>query len=221
MKLDDALYAYLWENPRENNCNTYLIRGELNVLIDPGHLQFMPQLFKEMEDDGCSPEQIHLIVTTHSHPDHLEGVEAWADRPVKIAMSREEERYLSEGGKLLFDMMNKPLPQPRVDFYLKEGDLRLGQHTLEIFETPGHSPGSLSIYWPQKKALWTGDVLFFRGVGRTDFLEGNSSLLLESIERLSRLETEMLLPGHGETVVGRDRVRQNFDYLRHNFYDYL
>ena len=58
MKLEKDLYAYLWLDPYENNCNTYLICGEVKVLIDPGHSRHVPNLFRQMEGDGISPEKI-------------------------------------------------------------------------------------------------------------------------------------------------------------------
>jgi len=221
MKLEKDLYAYLWQNPYENNCNTYVIKGDKTVLIDPGHSRHVERLFHQMEEDGISSEKVDVILITHSHPDHFEGLEAFLDKPVKITMSREEERYLLESGKLLFEMMKQPLPKYRIDFYLREGELHLGKEIFNIYSTPGHSPGSLSIYWPERKVLFTGDVIFYGGIGRTDFLEGNSKLLMESIERLSHLDTEILLPGHGEMVMGRDLVLQNFEFIRQNFYAYL
>ena len=221
MKLGKDLYAYLWQDPYENNCNTYVICGEMTVLIDPGHSRHVKKLFRLMEEDGISSENIDLIIMTHSHPDHCESLEMFLDKPVKIAMAREEERYLLESGKGLFEMMGQPLPKFRVDFYLREGELCLGKTVLRIYLSPGHSPGSLSIYWPERKALLTGDVLFYGGVGRTDFQEGDSRLLKKSIERLSQLDTEILLPGHGETILGKERVVKNFEFIRQNFYDYL
>ncbi|HSB05393.1 MAG TPA: MBL fold metallo-hydrolase, partial [Thermodesulfobacteriota bacterium] len=68
---------------------------------------------------------------------------------------------------------------------------------------------------------FTGDVIFDGGIGRTDFLEGDPESLKRSIERMSRLETETLLPGHGEILQGRDLVFQNFEWIRQNFYPYL
>jgi glyoxylase-like metal-dependent hydrolase (beta-lactamase superfamily II) len=174
-----------------------------------------------MEEDGLSPEKIDLILITHSHPDHMEGVEVFRDKTVRIAMGKEEERYLLESGKMLFDMMGMPVPNIRIDFYLKEGELRLGNQAFRIYQSPGHSPGSLTIHWPARKILLTGDVVFLGGIGRTDFLEGNSKLLMESIERLSRLDTELLLPGHGDLVMGKELVLQNYEFIRQNFYPYL
>jgi glyoxylase-like metal-dependent hydrolase (beta-lactamase superfamily II) len=221
MKIEKDLYAYLWQNPYENNCNTYVIHGDKTVLVDPGHSRHVARVFQEMDEDGLSSDKIDLVILTHSHPDHFEGLEAFVDKPVKTAMSRVEEGYLSGSGKLLFDMMSMPMPEFRIDFYLKEGELRIGEKLFQIYQTPGHSPGSLTIYWPDRKALFTGDLIFYGGIGRTDFLEGNSKLLMESIERMSRLDTELLLPGHGDIVTGKELVLQNYEFIRQNFYPYL
>ena len=221
MKLEKGLYAYIWQDPYENNCNTYVIKEDKTVLIDPGHSRYLNRLFSQMEEDGISAEKVDLVVITHSHPDHFEGLEAFLNKPARIAMSREEERYLLESGKLLFEMMGQPLREFRIDFYLREGELHLGKNIFHIYPTPGHSPGSLSIYWPERKALFTGDLIFYGGVGRTDFIEGNSKLLMESIERMADLDTEILLSGHGEIVMGREKVLQNFEFIRQNVYTYL
>jgi hydroxyacylglutathione hydrolase len=221
MKLQEGLYAYLWQNAYENNCNTYVIRKDLTVLIDPGHSRHLGNVLFQMKDDGISPEEIDLILITHSHPDHLEGVETFLDKPVRIAMAKDEHEYLMGNGRFLFEDMNQALPKFRVDFHLREGKLHLGSETFDIFQTPGHSPGSLCIYWQDRKALFTGDVIFNGGIGRTDFLEGNPQFLKRSIERVSRLDTDLLLPGHGEIVSGRDKVLQNFELIRQNFYPYL
>ncbi|MFB3885926.1 MAG: MBL fold metallo-hydrolase [Thermodesulfobacteriota bacterium] len=221
MKLEKDLYAYLWQDPYDNNCNTYVIGGEKTVLIDPGHSRHIERLFRQLEEDGIDPEKLEIVIATHSHPDHFEGLDRFLDKPVKIAMNREEERYLRESGKFLFEMMRQTLPEIRIDFYLKEGELHVGEKTFQTYQTPGHSPGSLSIYWPARKVLFTGDLLFQGGVGRTDFLEGNSKSLMESIERLAGLDTEILLPGHGDIVKGRERVLQNYEFIRQNFYGYL
>jgi glyoxylase-like metal-dependent hydrolase (beta-lactamase superfamily II) len=221
VKLEEGLYAYLWESPYENNCNTYLIHGEVTVLIDPGHMKHVGRLLSQIEEDGVSPAAIDLVIVTHGHPDHLEGLEAFVERPVKIALSREEEDYLSRDGKLLFDMMGESPPGFRVDFYLKEGKLHFGEKTLDVYRTPGHSPGSICLHWPERRALFTGDLVFYGGIGRTDFPGGDSRQLIASIERLSHLETEVLLPGHGEIVRGKEAVVQNFQSIRQSFYSYL
>jgi glyoxylase-like metal-dependent hydrolase (beta-lactamase superfamily II) len=221
MKLEKGLFAYLWQNPYENNCNTYVVKGEKTMLIDPGHSRHIHNLLRQMEADGVSREEVDLIILTHSHPDHFEGLEAFKDMPVKVAMNHEEEEYLKENGKLLFEMMGQPMPEFRVDFYLKEGDLHLGKELLHIYQTPGHSPGSLSIHWPVRRVLFTGDLVFYGGIGRTDFPGGNSKLIKDSIERMSHLDTELMLPGHGEIVKGKEKVLENFEWIRQSIYAYL
>jgi len=221
MELAHDLYAYLWQNPYENNCNTYVIGGKKYLLIDPGHLRYLETLFYQMEEDGVSPDDIDLLIITHSHPDHFEGIEAFLDKSSKVAMNRQEESYLLGNGKYLFEMMRQPLPNFRIDFYLKEGELHWGEKTFQILQTPGHSPGSLSIYWPERKALFTGDVVFSGGIGRTDFLEGDPGLLAKSIERLSRLDIEILLPGHGDILRGKEAVLENFEMIQQSFFAYL
>jgi len=186
MKIENDLYAYFWQNPYENNCNTYIIKGNNSILIDPGHLRYISQLFRQMERDGISPNQIDMVIVTHSHPDHFEGIEAFVEKHTKIVMSREEERYLKDNGRLLFEMMGQSVPKYRIDFFLKEGELKINGMDFLVFLTPGHSPGSISIYWPEKKTIFTGDLIFYGGVGRTDFIEGDSNLLVKSIERIAK-----------------------------------
>ncbi len=84
---------------------------------------------------------------------------------------------------------------------------------MQVIHTPGHSPGSVSLYWHEKKALFTGDVVFKQGVGRTDLPGGNGEILKESIKRLSHLDVEEMLPGHGEIVSGGELVKTNFQEI--------
>jgi len=138
-----------------------------------------------------------------------------------MAMHREEERYLKDHGKTLYEMMGTTSPRYRADFYLEEGILKIGTIDLQFYHTPGHSPGSLCLYWPKKKALISGDVVFCGGVGRTDFTGGNANQLKHSIQRLSQLDTEIFLPGHGEIIMGRESVLQNFNFIRQNYFPIL
>jgi hypothetical protein len=148
---------------------------------------------------------------TPAHPDsNRVFAEIMGSKPIRkkgLLVKTGTKMYsLTESGRLLFDAASQGLPGYRIDFYLREGDLSLGKDTFEVLWTPGHSPGSLSVYWPERKALFTGDVILYGGIGRTDFTEGDPALLGESIQRLARLDTELVLPGHGEIMQGRDAV---------------
>jgi glyoxylase-like metal-dependent hydrolase (beta-lactamase superfamily II) len=118
-------------------------------------------------------------------------------------------------------MLGVKVPQFTPLFYLKEGSLSLGTKNkveLEIFHTPGHSPGSVCLYWPDNKILITGDVVFYGSIGRTDFPSGSLSLLKKSIDKLSQLDVECLVPGHsteyGNIVKGKLNVERNFQTVK-------
>ncbi|MBF0509372.1 MAG: MBL fold metallo-hydrolase [Deltaproteobacteria bacterium] len=112
-------------------------------------------------------------------------------------------------------------PQYKVDFFLQEGDLKLGEHNFKVFHTPGHSPGSICLYWEENKALFTGDLIFAQGVGRTDFPGCSGRLLKESILRLALLDIEYILPGHGEIVSGNYEVKRNFALIQQAYLPYV
>ena len=218
MKVAEHLYVYLWNDPRENNCNTIFIDGKIPLLIDPGHLPRVQELFSRMRADGADPGGIRIVISTHAHPDHFEGTLAFKDTAVKIAVSQQEEKYIEEMAHAGYAGQGGTLPDYRIDFYLKEGDLILGRHEFQILLTPGHTPGGLSIYWPRHKVLIPGDVIFMQSVGRSDFPGGDSGALKESVEHLSRLSVELLVPGHGPAIQGAERVKSNFEFVRRMYF---
>ncbi|MBW1980337.1 MAG: MBL fold metallo-hydrolase [Deltaproteobacteria bacterium] len=221
MQLQEDLYNYPWESMVENNCNSYLIAGEVVTLIDPGHHHLFPQLEKALAEDGFSRADIQLIIATHPHPDHFEAVEDFLDSDTLVALHPEAEHFIEEQGRELFRAMGLALPEYRVDLHLVEGELRLGNHTLQVIHTPGHAPGSICLYWQERKILFSGDVIFDRSLGRTDLPGGNGALLQQSIDRLAELDVELLLPGHGPPVQGKAAVKENFYLVRSMFFSML
>lgn len=191
------------------------------TVIDSGLKHRVNHLLSFMQKDGIDTREIKLVINTHAHPDHYEGSQIFIDNGAMMTIHQEEDRFLRGLGVRLYRMFGMEVPDFKIDFYLKEGDLELGDNKLQIYHTPGHSPGSISIYWPEKKALITGDLIFDQGVGRTDFPGCDSKLLKENIERLSKLDVEYLLPGHGDIIVGRDKVIQNFDFIKKAIFAYL
>ena len=107
------------------------------------------------------------------------------------------------------------------EILLQEGDLKVGDLTFRVIHAPGHSPGSVCLYWPEKKTLLTGDVVFNQGVGRTDLPGGSGQELKESIHTLSLFETDYLLPGHGDILSGRESVDANFKTIERDWFPYL
>ena len=213
MKIFDGLHAFIWRAYAQNNCNTYFVDGELNVIIDPGHVHLFDNVRKNLNAIGVSPDSIDLVIATHGHPDHLEAVKGLG-KSTMFAMSAEEYRFICEIAGQYFK-----IPEPH--FFLKEGDLTIGEERFDVIPTPGHSPGSICLYWPLKKALFTGDLVFSQSIGRTDLPGGNGGMLKESIKRISEMDIHYLLSGHGELVVGRREVKANFDKIKNYWFDYL
>ncbi|MCX6004599.1 MAG: MBL fold metallo-hydrolase [Chloroflexi bacterium] len=174
-----------------------------------------------MANDNIKLDDIGLIINTHTHPDHCEANECITERSkAGITLSREEDEFRTTIGASLYKLFGLKSPQFTPLFHLKEGILDLGKDgfQVQVILTPGHSPGSVCLYLPETKILITGDVIFFMSVGRTDFPGGNTLQLKDSIERLSTLDIECIIPGHNTDpngiIKGKDRVKRNFEAVQ-------
>lgn len=217
MKITDHLHAFLWRDTQTNNCNTYLLRGSKTVLIDPGHAHLFHHVRLGLMDVGLTLEEVDVVLITHGHPDHLEAVTLFRD-PTLFAMSRTEYDFVKPWLSLFGNGAENDL-EPH--FFLQEGELNIGDLRLQVIPTPGHSPGSLCFYWPEHKALFTGDVVFYQGLGRTDLPGGNGEALKESIRRLATLESEYLFSGHGAVIKGRKAVEANFRRIEEEWFAFI
>jgi len=220
MKLTDSLYFYPENGTLD--CNTYVIKDKTSVIIDPGSLQFLSDLVAGMSKDGIDPKEIDIITNTHLHIDHC-----WANKAFKDISGA---RILSHTvQKKFYDMSvvetSKFFGLPHMDFEddgcLDDDKLDTGDTELEVIHSPGHSPDSICFYCKQGKFLVCGDVIFNRSTGRVDLPGGNASQLKQSIEKLSRLEIEYLLPGHMDAVTGAEKVGSNFEFVKKYFFGYL
>ena len=183
--------------------------------------RYLPDLLNQMSADAIKKENIRYIINTHSHPDHLQGSELFDPDLVKIALHEKELEFLKGIGGELYGLFGITVPQMQINFPLEEGDVILGDQTFKIILAPGHSPGSIGLYWPEQKALFCGDVIFAQNVGRTDFPGGNGSLLKKSIISFSQLDLELLFPGHMSIVEGREKVQDNFNIVIQNIFPYI
>ena len=136
----------------------------------------------------------------------------------QVALHTKAVEFINEVGPKFFRILGMTMPDIPVDIYLEEGDLEIGGRTFEVIWTPGHSPGGICLYWPEKKALFTGDLVFEGSIGRVDLPGGDLNAMGESIEKIRGLDVEVLLPGHGNIVHGKDRIQQNYDMIRSLFF---
>lgn len=167
-------------------------------------------------DSGIDPEPalrtiselsltLDALINTHAHYDHVKGnLGVVESTGADVVASRRTAEILSSGNNQfilaeLFGDLIEPMP---VDRTLGEGDtVAVGDLSLGVLETPGHSEGSICLYCAAEKALFTGDTVFADGVGRTDLPGGSYEVLKKSFERLMDFaddhDVDSLYPGHG------------------------
>ena len=196
--------------------NTYVVYDENTkecVIIDPGCSDAGEEneLFGFVDSHSLKPL---MIISTHGHIDHIVGntavkkrygIKVAAHPNVKNDFLRSRQQAAMFGLPFMGDC-----DLPDVD--LEDGEIiKVGESTLEVISTPGHAMGSISLYAEIEGWVFTGDALFCRSIGRTDFPGGNyEQLRTNIIERLFRLpdDTEVY-SGHGESTTIFDERRCN------------
>ena len=221
MQICDNLHAFMWRSAGSNNCNTYFIDGPSRILIDPGHQHLVDHVEKHLGELNLGLGDMDLVVCTHAHPDHMEAVPSLRGPATRVALHQDEWRWVKSLEPYLGAALGVRLESLQPDFLLAAGHLNVRGTELKIVHTPGHSPGSISIYWPRQRALFSGDLIFKAGLGRTDLPGGDPEQLKASITRLGTLDIEYLLPGHGDTIAGAQAVSANFDAVRQTWLDYI
>ena len=221
MRIVDDVHGFFWESMTQNNCNSYLIDGPTRILIDPGHLNLFGHVKEGLGKLDIGLEDIGLILCTHAHPDHIEAVQLFEDMPNLFTLHEKDWALVKAMIEQLGGAASDRLTAVRPDFLLKEGDFTVDGLDFRIFHTPGHSPGGICLYRPDQRVLFTGDLIFREGMGRTDLPGGNGVQLKASIRRLSELDIDYILPGHGGIISGAREVRRNFEELENYWFRYV
>jgi len=220
MKLTDNLYFYPEKGMMD--CNTYVIRDKLSIIIDPGLSQFLPALIQDLHQDGIDPKDIDVITNTHLHGDHCWANQAFKELSGAKIVSHPLQKKFWEvtviGASRFFGI---PAVEFNVDSYLDNDRLTTGDVEFELIHSPGHSPDSVCFYSKKEKILICGDVIFNQNTGRVDLPGGNTDELKHSIEGLSQLETEYLLPGHMDIITGAEKVKGNFEFVKKHIFSWL
>lgn len=191
--------------PLETNC--FVIHNDSEaVVVDPGG---PPEPVIRYLDE--KKLRLTHILLTHMHFDHTCGVFALAKATGARIMGSEQDRYMLDTEFGRGGVWGLPVNEP-FDFEpLEPGELPLLGATCKVLATPGHSPGSLSYYFADLGAVFSGDVLFYRSVGRTDFPKGSQPVLAESIrnELFPLPDQTVVYPGHGLATTIGDEKRNN------------
>ena len=191
--------------------NCYVLAEDKNkkaIIIDPGD---EPEKIKRiLAKYKLKPG---LIINTHGHMDHIGADDAFG---VSVYIHKDDLSLLSDPNLNLSNFFANPIQITSGRHILNDKDeVSLGKIKLEVLHTPGHTPGGICLLLkePQDNIVFSGDTLFFQGIGRTDFALASLEQLKKSIEeKLFVLDSKTkVYPGHGPlTTIGEEKKRNPF-----------
>lgn len=192
----------------ELQTNCYVLGSKKNgeaIIIDPG--DDFQKIVNAVKKNDLT---VKFVINTHAHQDHI-GANSKFNVPVLV--HTDDMQFFNSPELNLSAFLNQPLILSSTYKTLSDGDkVSLGEITLEVIHTPGHTPGGICLK-KENDFIFTGDTLFAAGVGRTDLPLGSEELLKKSIkERLLTLNEEMVIyPGHGpSSTIGREKEGNPF-----------
>jgi hydroxyacylglutathione hydrolase len=196
--------------------NTYLLVNEQNegILIDPGcsNAQEEQELTSFITDNNI---QLRLLLNTHAHIDHVLGysfVNKTYNLTTRLHASEMEVFRAVKVYAPNYGFMYEEGPEP-IDLLVDEEVIPFGEDQLKVLFCPGHSPGSVVFYCEKQGFAISGDVLFYRSIGRTDLPGGEHGTLLRSIKnKLYTLPDDtVIFSGHGpQTTIGAEKMYNPF-----------
>lgn len=196
--------------------NTYILydaTGEC-IIVDPGcnNTNERRQLNEFVESNHLTPV---MLVNTHCHIDHVLGNKYVSEKwklPLHAHNNEKEVLKAADLASMIYGISYDQSPD--ISILLEEGDtISFGNTTLKILFTPGHSPGSISLFHSDQKMLIAGDVLFQGSIGRTDLPGGEHNTLLQSIitKFFTLPDDTVVFPGHGDsTTIGIEKATNPF-----------
>ena len=170
--------------------NIYVLGREEATIVDTGVGNRDNPIFPQLAELGIKPENIKQVILTHAHHDHAMGTYLILEKVTpKIYVHEKDTKYIASSfGESLVKV--------------NEGDIietPIGSFT--VYWTPGHTSGSMCLYNQEKKILISGDTVFPDGYyGRYDGESGSLDAIIDSLKKLTELDCDVMLPGHGSPV---------------------
>lgn len=201
--------------------NCYIVTDKTTgycAVIDPGG--FSDKLDNELANIGY--DNLKYIILTHAHFDHISGANELLEKTnhnAEIAMGELDLPVLSDSRLNLSEyFLEVPIGNIKCNILLHDGDiLTMGDTVFKIIHTPGHTQGSICIMCGN--SIFTGDTLFHRSHGRTDFPTGSDSEMRESLIKLAGIKGDYkIYPGHNEPTTLEEERKYN-PYISGDFYD--
>lgn len=217
MKLTDRVYlvgsgSLGLDLTDECDCNIYLLDGGTEAaLIDAGGGRDVPAILRIIRNDGVPLERVRYLLLTHAHADHAGGAAELREKlGLQILVAGDVAEFLRQGDEkgISLDVAREAglySPDFRFQACPVDGELEEGQKVivgdceLLVMETPGHAAGCLSFLMEKegKRYLFCGDTIFFGGrIVLQNVPDCDLQAYIRTIERLSRLSVDVLLPGH-------------------------
>lgn len=188
------------------NNNAYLLTDEASreaVIIDPSW--GAEALLNKSKELGLT---VTFVLDTHGHPNHAaDNAKIVEATGAKLGIHEAEAYRLERNSKMWTPDFAASIPYAKPDVMLKDGsEIRVGGYRLITMHTPGHTEGSICFYEPEAGYLFTGDVIFAGGPGRTDLLGSSPSFMLSSLKRLwdNLPGRTQIFPGHGLSTTLRN-----------------
>ncbi len=208
--------------------NSYLIKSDSVILIDPGHNMAFTRLLQLLKEIDISPEDINFVISTHSHGDHVGSVTRLKglNPDIKIIASelmpeyqrRRAEIKLLEGAEDNFDLFE-------ADISVKDGDiLTAGSVNLRFIHTPGHTIDSIAVIIDQINSVFSGDS-FYKGImTQIDYYQGiekSVNQITDTYKKLMDIDDRFTFyPGHGDKIDEHKKVisdcSKKLERLKHN-----
>lgn len=177
----------VWKITGKDNVNLYYLNIKPNIVIDAGN-RADHSLVKYLLSKLVPLDQVEKVLFTHLHHDHIGNFDLFPNASF-YASKQEIECFKQQPEFTILDstMFKK---------FNAQLNVLVNMHGLKVINSPGHTKGSVCLYYEEQGILFTGDTMFARGIGRTDLPTSIAEEMDASLEKIKEIPYKILCPGH-------------------------